>query len=109
MEIASVPWNECIDLTRFVAADNEIGEIGDEVFPDLAKDALTDAGDDKGNQFGGIETLDLHGNLLSRVPWGLRRLERLTHLNLVRSRLLNCQASLIQGSLETISTTGPSM
>ncbi len=108
MEIASVPWNECIDLTRFVAADNEIGEIGDEVFPDFAKDALTDEGDAKDNQFGGIETLDLHGNLLSRVPLGLRRLERLTHLNLVRSRLLNCQTSLIRGSLETISITGPS-
>lgn len=32
----------------------------------------------------GLETLDLHGNVLIALPLGLRRLELLTTLNLVR-------------------------
>ncbi len=31
----------------------------------------------------GLETLDLHGNVLIALPLGLRRLELLTTLNLV--------------------------
>jgi hypothetical protein len=49
--------------------------IPDEIFP--ADD------DDNGMQFGGVELLDLHGNHLSGLPLGVRRLERLTVLNLV--------------------------
>ncbi|KAF2398547.1 L domain-like protein, partial [Trichodelitschia bisporula] len=75
-------WNEVVDLVRFVAADNEIETIPDTVFPD-ADDP------DKAPQFGGVEHLDLHGNLLFDVPVGLRRLEHLTTLNLSRNRLMN--------------------
>lgn len=77
-------WAESVDLTRFVAADNEIQAIGDDVFPDIdSQRALDDDDEAKGNQFGGLETLDLHGNLLKSVPLGFRRLELLTSLNLV--------------------------
>jgi hypothetical protein len=75
-------WAESVDLTRFVAADNELEVLHDTVFPDIdPRENMDD--DTKGNQFGGLETLDLHGNLLKAVPLGLRRLELLTTLNLV--------------------------
>lgn len=73
-------WAESVDLTRFVAADNDLEFISDDVFPDI--DPRENA-NDEGNQFGGLETLDLHGNILTTLPLGLRRLELLTSLNLV--------------------------
>jgi hypothetical protein len=76
-------WNEVVDLVRFVAADNEIGTIPDEAFPDVDYNSLSQDDDEKGPQFGGVEVLDLHGNVLYDVPRGLRVLERLTTLNLV--------------------------
>ena len=75
-------WAESVDLTRVVAADNEIGSL-DDVFPDRSPDALDDQDEGQGNIFGGLETLDLHGNLLASVPLGFRRLSLLTSLNLV--------------------------
>jgi hypothetical protein len=81
---SSVVWNEAIDLVRFVAADNEIENLADNVFPDIDPNALSLDDDDNGSQFGGLEMLDLHGNVLFDLPMGLRRLERLTSLNLVR-------------------------
>ena len=76
-------WAESVDLTRFVVADNELEEIADNVFPDCDLQALEDDEDGRGNIFGGLETLDMHGNLLLSVPIGVRRLEMLTCLNLV--------------------------
>jgi hypothetical protein len=78
-------WAEAVDLTRFVAADNELELLSDDVFPDVDPQDVANDGDAKGNQFGGLETLDLHGNVLIALPLGLRRLERLTSLNLVRA------------------------
>ncbi len=78
-------WAESVDLTRFVAADNELELIGDDVFPDIDPHEVLDDNDSKGIQFGGLETLDLHGNLLTVLPLGLRRLSILTTLNLVNS------------------------
>jgi hypothetical protein len=78
-------WAEAVDLTRFVAADNELELLGDDVFPDVDPREVVDDEDAKGNQFGGLETLDLHGNVLMALPLGLRRLELLTSLNLVSS------------------------
>lgn len=86
MENSSVSWYEAVDLTRFIGADNEIEGIGDGVFPDASKEALAMEVDSKGNLFGGLEFLDLHGNLLQQVPIGLRRLEQLTVLNLVMTQ-----------------------
>jgi hypothetical protein len=76
-------WAESVDLTRFVAADNEIELIHDDVFPDIDPRESMDDEDAKGNQFGGLETLDLHGNVLIALPLGLRRLDLLTTLNIV--------------------------
>lgn len=83
-----VAWGELVDLTRFIAADNELETIQDEVFPDVGPDGLAQDDDRKGPQFGGIEVLDLHGNLLSDIPAGLRRLQNLTVLNLVRASVI---------------------
>ncbi|KAG6164075.1 hypothetical protein E4U51_005261 [Claviceps purpurea] len=84
-------WAESVDLTRLVGADNEIGQLGDEIFPDRSLDSFNDDnGDDgQGNIFGGLETLDLHGNVLSAVPLGFRRLVNLTSLNLSSNKLGN--------------------
>lgn len=78
-------WAEVVDLNRFIAADNELTSIGDAIFPDIDPRAFEDDDDARGNQFAGLETLDLHGNLLQALPLGLRRLQTLTTLNLVRS------------------------
>jgi len=83
MQASSIPWNETVDLAYFNAADNEMNEIQDHIFPDMSNEELTEQS--RGNQFGGLETLDLHGNMLSTIPQGIRRLERLTTLNLVPS------------------------
>ena len=90
MEEAKVSWPETVDLTRFNAADNEIAEIDDSIFPDKsAEHYANDDEDSVGNQFGGLENLDLHGNKLQALPLGLRRLERLTVLNLSHNKLEN--------------------
>lgn len=80
---SEIPWNEVVDLVRFVAADNEIETIADDAFPDLDPENWDE--EVKGSQFGGLEALDLHGNVLFDVPMGLKRLGRLTTLNLVIS------------------------
>ncbi|KAK6434775.1 hypothetical protein LTR95_009047, partial [Oleoguttula sp. CCFEE 5521] len=87
MEAAKVNWAEVVDLTKFIAADNELEELHDNVFPDVAPDAFNMDEETQGNQFGGLEMLDLHGNSLSAIPLGLRRLERLTSLNLTHNKL----------------------
>lgn len=85
MAESKISWSESVDLVRFIAADNEIDTITDDIFPDIdpAVVAMSDDVDAKGLQFGGLELLDLHGNTLQSMPVGLRRLERLTTLNLV--------------------------
>jgi Leucine-rich repeat (LRR) protein len=81
---ASSEWYQSVDLTKFIAADNEMETIRDDAFPDHGPE---DSEDSKGNQFGGLETLDLHGNLLRMLPVGLRRLQRLRVLNLSNNKL----------------------
>ena len=76
-------WAESVDLTRFVAADNELEMIDDSIFPDCDPQDMAEDEDNQGNIFGGLETLDLHGNMLIALPMGLRRLPQLTSLNLV--------------------------
>lgn len=83
-------WAESIDLTRFVAADNELEMIDESVFPDVDPEELAEDEDAQGSIFAGLETLDLHGNVLIALPAGLRRLTLLTSLNLVCYRLLPC-------------------
>lgn len=86
---ASVSWAESVDLTRFVAADNEIEMIEDSIFPDVDVEEMADNDEGDFNIFGGLETLDLHGNMLICLPLGLRRLQMLTSLNLSQNRITN--------------------
>ena len=81
-------WAESVDLTRFIAAGNELELLSDDIFPDVDPRENADDEDAKGNQFGGLETLDLHGNVLIALPLGLRRLELLTTLNLVSTAVI---------------------
>jgi hypothetical protein len=46
-------WAESVDLTRFVAADNELELLSNDVFPDVDPRENIDNEDAKGNQFGG--------------------------------------------------------
>ncbi|KAL0933787.1 conserved leucine-rich repeat protein [Colletotrichum truncatum] len=82
-------WAESVDLTRFVAADNELETIDDSIFPDVAPEQMAEDEDSNGNIFGGLEAMDLHGNLLISLPMGLRQLRLLTSLNLSQNRLAN--------------------
>lgn len=88
MAKSKIPWNETVDLSRLIIADNELETIPDDVFPDIDSSSaeLADENEAKALQFRGLESIDLHGNLLATVPVGLKRLERLTTLNLVSSR-----------------------
>ncbi|KAI0173057.1 hypothetical protein GGR52DRAFT_370121 [Hypoxylon sp. FL1284] len=82
-------WAESVDLTRFVAADNELETIDDAIFPDTDPSDFQDEDDSQGHLFGGLESLDLHGNMLIALPAGLRRLQLLTSLNLASNKLTN--------------------
>ncbi|KAF6814216.1 conserved leucine-rich repeat protein [Colletotrichum musicola] len=82
-------WAESVDLTRFVAADNEIEVIDDKIFPDVTPEQMAEDEDSNGNIFGGLEAMDLHGNSLISLPMGLRQLRLLTSLNLSQNRLAN--------------------
>lgn len=79
-------WAESVDLARFVAADNELEILDDGIFPDTEPTDFADNEDSRGHQFGGLEALDLHGNMLIALPLGLRRLQHLTSLNLVSGK-----------------------
>ncbi|KAE8308498.1 hypothetical protein BDV41DRAFT_501770 [Aspergillus transmontanensis] len=78
-------WYESVDIVKFIAADNEFVELPDSAFPDT--DPEDQDADERGNQFGGLEVLDLHGNLLRSLPIGFRRLQRLHTLNLSNNKL----------------------
>ncbi|KAI1273902.1 hypothetical protein F5Y07DRAFT_374866 [Xylaria sp. FL0933] len=89
-------WAESVDLTRLVAADNELETIDDSIFPDIDPDDFTpEEVDDRGRIFWGLESADLHNNMLISLPLGLRRLHQLSSLNLTSNKLTN-------NSLETI-------
>lgn len=81
----TVAWGEIVDVTTIVAADNELETLPDSMFPDIDVNDIDD--DDAGPQFGGVQSLDFHGNVLRELPMGLRRLAELTKLNLSRNKL----------------------
>ena len=91
---ASVIWAEMVDLIKLNAADNRLTRLDEGTFPDWSFEEMADD-EEKTNQFGGLQSLDLHNNMLSALPLGIRRLERLTALNLSGNQLSN-------ESLETI-------
>ena len=82
----TVAWGEIVDVTTIVAADNELETLPDSMFPDITVEDLVDS-DEPGPQFGGVQNLDFHGNLLRELPLGLRQLAGLTKLNLSRNKL----------------------
>ncbi|KAF2262465.1 L domain-like protein [Lojkania enalia] len=81
-----VAWGEVVDLTTILAADNEFASLPDRLFPDVDMESIIDSEED-GPQFGGVQSIDLHGNMLGHVPIGLRRLSQLSKLNLSRNQL----------------------
>lgn len=88
-------WFENVDLVKFIAADNELEEVSDATFPDIDPEDVDPDNDERGPQFGGIEALDLHGNMLQSVPLGLRRLHGLRSLNLSNNALSMEQMNVI--------------
>ncbi|KAJ5632265.1 hypothetical protein N7490_008604 [Penicillium lividum] len=80
-------WFENVDLVKFIAADNELSQVPDAIFPDVNVEDIDPDSDEKGPQFGGIEALDLHGNVLHSLPMGLKRLHNLRLLNLSNNGL----------------------
>lgn len=80
---AGESWAESVELTRLVGADNEIETLDDAMFPDRSPEELENDEEGRGNIFGGLETLDMHGNRLLAIPMGFRRFTQLTTLNLV--------------------------
>ncbi|EOA82415.1 uncharacterized protein SETTUDRAFT_173222 [Exserohilum turcica Et28A] len=81
-----VAWGEVVDLTSILAADNELEAIPDSMFPDVSVEDVIDS-DEAGPQFGGVQNMDLHGNMLQELPMGLKRLSQLSKLNLSRNKL----------------------
>ena len=90
----SINWAEMVDMKRLNAADNMLVTISDKVFPDWSFAELEED-EEKTNQFGGLENLDLHNNLLQTIPIGLRRLAGLTSLNLSGNKLNNSALEVI--------------
>ncbi|KAL3460543.1 hypothetical protein BJX64DRAFT_182847 [Aspergillus heterothallicus] len=84
---ATTDWYESVDLVKFIAADNDFAKLPDAAFPDIDPNQMDLDGEEKGNQFGGLELLDLHGNLLESLPLGFRRLQRIHTLNLSNNKL----------------------
>jgi hypothetical protein len=82
----SVAWGELVDLTSIIAADNDLAELPEKMFPDLDIETIMES-DDVEAPFGGIQNLDLHGNVLRVLPSGLRRLPQLSKLNIVSRTL----------------------
>ncbi|CAD0108744.1 unnamed protein product [Aureobasidium uvarum] len=101
-EDSNMNWSQMTDLVRFLAADNDLDTISDDIFPDVATEvAMNDENEVKGLQFRSVEMIDLHGNSLQTVPAGFRWLERLTALNLSHNKLGNAIFDTI-GQLETL-------
>lgn len=87
-EDAGATWSEYVDLTKFNAADNHLERLDDDIFPDTTDAELEDMeGAGHNGQLRGLETLDLHSNLLMELPLGLRKLQKLRSLNLSGNRL----------------------
>ncbi|KAJ5389366.1 uncharacterized protein N7496_000434 [Penicillium cataractarum] len=88
-------WFENVDLVKFIAADNELTEIADATFPDIDPADFDPDSNERGPQFGGLETLDLHGNKLLSLPMGIRRLHQLRVLNLSNNDLTTDKLEII--------------
>ncbi|WPH01951.1 leucine-rich repeat-containing protein 40-like protein [Acrodontium crateriforme] len=95
MEQNKVNWAEVVDPTKLIAADNELDDLSADIFPDRSVEEIHQDDDAPNYPFLGLEVLDLHGNLFQTIPMGLRRLERLTSLNLTHNKLENSALDVI--------------
>lgn len=96
IDINSGEWYESVDLVRVNAADNEFESLPEWAFPDISIESTIDVDEVQfGNIFGGLESIDLHGNNLKELPCGLRRLSRLRNINLSRNRLVNACVDIL--------------
>ncbi|KAL8750173.1 MAG: hypothetical protein Q9184_006517 [Pyrenodesmia sp. 2 TL-2023] len=75
-------WYECVDLVRLDVSNNDLEDLG---WDKASNEKSDDQGRD--NIFGGLQTLNLHGNRLRSLPASLRGLENLAVLNLSRNNL----------------------
>ncbi|TQS38139.1 hypothetical protein Golomagni_01361 [Golovinomyces magnicellulatus] len=112
--IEGMSWGEAVNLTKLVAADNEIEEIPQSTFPDIDSNELLDDGENSRNPFCYLEVINLRGNNLKMLPIGLRKLEFLTTLNLLGNNLtIDCfqviseLSSLRDLNLEQNKLSGP--
>ena len=98
LEASGSAWYDSVDVTRLVAADNRFETLAEEIFPDKTQEDHHSMNDEtKGTFFGALEFLDIHGNMLTTLPVGLRHLVHLTHLNLSKNRLTNeCFETVVQ-------------
>ncbi|KAL6711185.1 hypothetical protein ACN47E_005716 [Coniothyrium glycines] len=96
----AIAWGEVVDLDVMILADNELEALPDAMFPDVDFQDLDDS-DETSPQFGGVQTIDLHGNLLKELPVGLGRLTQLTKLNLSRNKL-SMQVLDVIGRISTL-------
>ncbi|KAI9144946.1 hypothetical protein BKA69DRAFT_646450 [Paraphysoderma sedebokerense] len=69
-ERSSNSWYEVVDLTKFIAADNSLGEL-----------------DERISQYQALNVLDLHNNQISQLPASVGSLSNLTVLNLAFNKL----------------------
>ncbi|MCJ1333356.1 hypothetical protein MMC10_010051 [Thelotrema lepadinum] len=83
-------WYESVDITRLNAADNELLELPEQIFPMIGSPRKTDFDtDDEPSTaiFAGIDAMDVHGNQLRTIPLSLGRLPALTALNISKNQL----------------------
>lgn len=96
IDVCTGAWYESVDLVRLVASDNEFETLSEDVFPDTLTKAESAMDDDfREMLFAALESLDLHGNHLSLLPVGLRKLQHLTTLNLSKNKLGNESLNII--------------
>ncbi|KAK2865251.1 hypothetical protein FQN49_003756 [Arthroderma sp. PD_2] len=95
-------WYENVDLVKLMAADNELTSLPDEVFPDIDVTQINPDEAAPNAQFAGLEHIDLHGNKLSCLPPGLKRLQRLRTLNLSKNKLDDMEALGVVFGIENL-------
>ena len=90
LEASGSAWYDTVDVTRLVAADNRFETLSEDIFPDRSTEDLQSMNEEtKGTMFRALELLDIHGNMLTTLPIGLRHLAHLTNLNLSKNRFTN--------------------